>query len=120
MKFLCRRERDEYRFNRLKKGPNVMVSIYSKLYKVSNDVMVKDFKSDDCVAFYNADETQPLMPEPYLVDPDLLIVLMDSAKNSGGRRSIWANITPSKILAWLTPIVVIFALLYGFLLNGGF
>ena len=96
-----------------------MVSIYSKLYKVSNDVMVKDVKSEDCIAFYNADETQPLMPEPYKVDPDFLITLMDSAKNSGGKKSIWSNITPSKLMAWMVPFVVVFALLYGFLLQAG-
>lgn len=97
-----------------------MVSVYSKLYKVSNDVLVKDTASDDCIAFYNADETQPLMPEPYLVDPDFLIVLMDSAKNSGGKKGIWANITPNKVMAWLVPIAVIASLLYGFLLQGGY
>lgn len=97
-----------------------MVSIYSKLYKVSNDVLVKDLKSADCIAFYNADETQPLMPEPYKVDPDFLITLMDSAKNSGGRRSIWSNITPSKVMAWMVPITVVFALIYGFLAQGGY
>ncbi len=74
MKFLCRREVDEYRFNRLKKGPNVMVSIYSKLYPVCNDVMVKDRHSEDAIAWYPADETQPLMPEPVHVDTDKLIL----------------------------------------------
>lgn len=96
-----------------------MVTVYSKLYKVSNDVLVKDLRSEDCIAFYNADETQPLMPEPYLVDPDFLITLMDSAKNSGGKKSIWSNITPNKLMAWMVPFIVVFALLYGFLLQAG-
>lgn len=74
MKFLARRERDEWRFNRLKKGPNVMVSVFSKLYPVCNDVMLKDLRSADCIAFTNADETQPLMPEPVFIDPDKLIL----------------------------------------------
>lgn len=97
-----------------------MVSIYSKLYKVSNDVMVKDTKSADCIAFYNADETQPLMPEPYKVDPDFLITLMDSSKNSGTKKSIWSNITPNKVMAWMVPFTIAAAVLYGFLLQGGY
>ena len=120
MKYLCRIEKDEYRFNKLKVGPRVMVSVYSKLYFVSNDVMVKDLHSEDCIAYYPSDETQPLMPRPKLVDPDLLIAYMDSAKNSGGKKSIWANITPSKVMAWLVPVVVIGSLLYAFLLQGGY
>lgn len=119
-KFLCRIERDEYRFNKLKKGPNVMVSIYSKLYKTSNDVMVKDKRSDDCIAFYNADETQPLMPKPVLVDPDFLITLMDSAKLNSSKKSVWMNITPSKVMGWLVPVAIIGSLLYAFLLQGGY
>ena len=74
MKFLARRERDEWRFNRMKRGPNVIVSVFSKLYPVCNDVMVKDFRSADCIAFFNADETQPLMPKAVFIDPDKLIL----------------------------------------------
>lgn len=74
MKFLARRERDEWRFNKLKKGSNVMVSVYNSLYPVCNDVMVKDIKSNDCIAFFPSGDTQPLMPEPYHVDTDFMIV----------------------------------------------
>ena len=58
----------------MKRGPNVMVSVFSKLYPVCNDVMVKDFRSADCIAFFNADETQPLMPKAVFIDPDKLIL----------------------------------------------
>ena len=51
-----------------------MVSVFSKLYPVCNDVMVKDFRSADCIAFFNADETQPLMPKAVFIDPDKLIL----------------------------------------------
>lgn len=51
-----------------------MVSVFSKLYPVCNDVMVKDLRSVDCIAFFPADDTQPLMPEPVFVDPDKLIL----------------------------------------------
>lgn len=74
MKFLARMERDEWRFNRMKKGPNVMVSIFSKLYPVCNEVMVKDLRSADCFAMFPADDTQPLMPRAVFVDPDRLIL----------------------------------------------
>ena len=51
-----------------------MVSVFSKLYPVCNDVMVKDLRTADCITFTNADETQPLMPEPVFIDPDKLIL----------------------------------------------
>ena len=44
---------------------------------------------------------------------------MDSAKNSGGKRSVWANITPSKVRAWMVPCVVVLALVWGFLAKQG-
>lgn len=45
---------------------------------------------------------------------------MDSAKNSsGGKKSIWSNITPNKVMAWMVPCVVVLALVWGFLSQAG-
>lgn len=119
MKFLMRIEADNVRTNKLKRGNRTMVSIYSKLYRVDNELLVRDDKSDHCIAIYPADDTQPLLPTPVLVDPDMTCVLIDSAKNNGSKKSVWINLTGSKLMEYFTVIIVAGALLYGFLLKGG-
>lgn len=120
MKFLARIEADNIKVNRLKKGNRSMVSVYSKLYRVDNHLMVKDSRSDQCIVIYPADDTQPLLPEPILVDPDMTCALIDSAKNNGSKKSVWANLTGSNLMSYLTVVIVVGALLYGFLVGGGF
>ena|GEM_PF-2131712 len=120
MKFLIRVEPDIVRTSRLKRGNKSMVSVYSKLYPVFNHIMVQDDRSDDCYAIYPSDDTQPMCPEPILVDPDYTCALIDSAKNSGGKKSIWVNLTGGKLMEYLTVFIVVGALLWGFLANGGF
>lgn len=120
MKFLIRVEPDIVRTNKLKRGNRSMVSVYSKLYPVFNHIMVQDDRSDYCYAIYPSDDTQPLMPEPVFIDPDYTIVLIDSAKNSGGKKSIWANLTGGKLMSYMTVFIIAGALLWGFLSAGGF
>lgn len=119
MKFLIRVEPDIVRTNKLKRGNRSMVSVYSKLYPVFNHIMVQDDRSDCCYAIYPSDDTQPLMPEPVFLDPDYTIALIDSAKNSGGKKSIWANLTGGKLTSYMTVVVIAVALLWGFLSAGG-
>lgn len=120
MKFLIRVEGDIVRCSKLKRGNKSMVSIYSRLYPVFNNIMVQDSRSDFCYAVYPIDDTQPLLPVAVLVDPDKTIAFMDSAKSNGGKKSIWMNLTGGKLMEYLTVVIVAGALLYGFLLKGGF
>lgn len=119
MKFLIRVEPDIVRVSKLKRGNRSMVSVYNKLYPVFNHLMVQDSRSDFCYVLYPSDDTQPLLPKPEFVNPDYTIALIDSAKNTGGRKSIWANLTGGKLMEYLTVVIVAGALLYGFLLKGG-
>lgn len=119
MKFLLRVDGDNYKANRLKKGNRTMVSVYGHLYRVDNFLMVKDVRSDQCLAIYPVDDTQPLCPEPVFVDPDMTCAFIDSAKNNGTKKSTWINLTASKLMEYMTVIVAAGAILWGVLANGG-
>lgn len=118
-KYFARFEADRVRIFRLKKGPRQCVTILSKLYRTDEPLMVRDTKTDDVMVFYNVDETQPLMPYPVLVDPDETIALMDSAKAVGNKKAMWAYIGGSNMWQYFTAIIIVGALLYGFLAAGG-
>lgn len=120
MKNLIRIECDTIRVFRLKKGPRQMISTASRLYRIDDRYMIKDEKTDNCYIIYDIDETQPYMIRPEPMDPDFTRALIDSAKLSGNKRSIWMNLNPSKLWQYLTVAIVCGALLYGFLANGGF
>lgn len=120
MKALCRLECDTVRIFKLKKGPRQMVSANSRLYRIDDELMVKDVRTGDCYAFYDIDSTQPYSSQPILVDPDFTRALIDSAKLAGNKKSIWMNVSGSKLMEYLTVAVVVGALIYGFLVGGGF
>jgi len=118
-KYLCRIECDHIAIFKLKKGPRQMVSVSSRLYRMDDCYMTKDLVSDDAMMFYEIDDTQPIMVEPKIVDPDMTRALIDSAKLSGSKKSIWSNISGSHLMEYMTVIIVCGALLYGFLVSGG-
>lgn len=120
MKALCRLECDCIRVFKLKKGPRQMVSASSRLYRIDDEYMVKDVRTGDCFCFYDIDSTQPYCTRPVLVDPDFTKALIDSAKLAGNKKSIWINLSGSKLMEYLTVVIVCGALLYGFLVGGGF
>lgn len=119
MKHLVRLECDRIKVFRLKKGPRQMVSVNSRLYRMDDKYMVKDLRTGDAMAFYDIDDTQPWMVKPTLVDPDETRALIDSAKLSGAKKSIWTNLQGGHLMEYLTAVVVIGALVYGFLVSGG-
>lgn len=96
-----------------------MISASSRLYRIDDKYMFKDTKTDMCYIIYDIDETQPYMIEPEPLDPDFTRALIDSAKLSGNKKSIWANLSTSKAWEFLTIAIVAGALLYGVLVNGG-
>lgn len=119
MKFLCRLEADRVRVYRLKKGPRQMVSVSSRLYRVDDNLMIRDIRTDECMVFYRIDDSQPMLTTARLVDPDETRCLIDSATRSGSRKSVWMRLDPSRAWEWLTLVIVICALLYGFVGWGG-
>ena len=119
MKMIARVECDRVTIYKLKKGPRQMVSIASRLYRIDDRYMMKDINSDECLIAYDIDSTQPYMISPHPIDPDYTRALIDSAKMSGSKKSIWANLSGSKLMEYLTIFIVCGALLYGFLLQGG-
>lgn len=119
MKFLARVESDCIRWNAMKKGSRQMVSVANKLYRTDDRIQIKDCKSADAVVFYPVDSTQPIMPYPVFIDPDTTIAYMDSAKQSGNKKSIWMNLTPSHLMEYLGVATVVLVLIYSFLLHGG-
>lgn len=120
MKHLVRLECDRIKIYRLKKGPRQMVSVASRLYRTDDWIMVKDLRTSDAMAFYDIDDTQPWMVKPTLVDPDMTRLLINSAKLNGSKKSIWADLKPGHLMEYLSAIIVVGALAYGFLISGGF
>lgn len=120
MKNLVRIECDCIRVFRLKKGNRQMVSVSSRLYRMDDRYMFKDARTDSCYIIYDIDETQPYQVKPEPLDPDMTRAFIDSAKLAGNKKSIWANLNPSRLWQYLTVAIVAGALLYGFLVNGGF
>lgn len=119
MKSLIRIDCDRIRAYKLKKGPRQMVSIAGRLYRVDDRFMAKDSKTDHAMIFYEIDSTQPLMMVPRVIDPDMTKVFIDSSKIAGTKKSLWMNLSGSKMMEYLTVAIVIGAILYGFLVGGG-
>lgn len=120
MKNLVRIECDKITFYKLKKGPRQMVSVASRLYRIDDNVMVKDVKTSNAYIFYEIDQTQPLHILPVILDPDLTRVYIDSAKLAGNKKSIWMNLSGSKLMEYLTFVIAGGAILWGLLSSGGF
>lgn len=116
MKSVCRIERDRIRFYTLKRGPRQMVTITSRLYRTDDRLMIKDSKTDSCMAVYRIDSTQPMYPESIYVDPDMTCVYIDSAKLSGTKKSIWGQLgNINKISNLLITLMVVGIVAYSIL-----
>lgn len=120
MKYVAIIEADRVKFYRLKKGQRrQMVSVAGRLYRSDDDLMLRDMRSDACMVIYRIDSSQPLMPNARLVDPDETRAYMDSAIRAGNRKKKWIQLDSSKAWEWLTIIIVLGALAYGFLGGAG-
>lgn len=118
MKNFIRVECDTIRVFKLKKGPRQMISTASRLYRIDDYLMSKDTKTDDCFIVYDIDDTQPYMIRPRVVDPDFTRALIDSAKLSGNKKSIWANLNTSKLWEVFALVAVVGSIAYGFMVGG--
>lgn len=94
-----------------------MVSIASRLYRVDDAFCVKDRQMDHAWAIYPIDDTQPMMVNPVIADPDNTRTLIASAQVAGNKKSIWANLSGSKAWQYLTVIIVLGCLAYGYLIG---
>lgn len=94
-----------------------MVTVNSRLYRIDDGLMCKDVRSGDAAVFYRIDDTQPILPRlcSRVIDPDLTRAQIDSAKMSGNKKSIWANLSGVKWSEVLTPLIIVVALAYAFL-----
>ena len=115
---LIRIEADRIKAYRLKKGPRQMVSVSGRLYRCDDHLMVRDINAPDAAVIYEIEGTQPMMPEPYILDPDMTRTLIASAKMSGGKKSVWMRLDTSKAWQWLSVIAVVGSILYGILAMG--
>ncbi len=119
-KYLIRVECDTIRVFKVKKGPRQMVSVGSRLYRMDDDLMVRDTKTSDCAAIYDVDSTQPYLARARFVDPDFTRALIQSAQLSGNKKGNWVNISTSKMWEYLTAVIVVGCLIYGLLVGGGY
>lgn len=83
-----------------------MVSTAGRLYRVDDRLMVKDQASSDCLAIYEIDGTQPIMPSPEYVDPDSTRIYIDSAKLAGTKKKVWVNLDKSIIMPALMAVII--------------
>ena len=118
MKKLLRIESDQLTIKKLKRKPYQMISIFGRLYRTDDELMVKDFLSSDCYMIYDINDTQPYLPKAEMVDPNLTRAFIDSAKMCGNKKKIWGNMDGGQMWKVLVAIIVIGSLAYGFLTRG--
>lgn len=119
-KFLCRFEKDRITVFKMKKGPRQMISISGRLYLVTDELALKDIETDTAMYFYDIDSTQPKCDREYFVNPDMSRALIRSAQIGGNKKKSWASLDADRFLKWIPPIAIVGALVYGFMVGGGF
>lgn len=118
-KYLVLVDVDAVHFLRVKKGAKALITRNGRIYRNDSGYYVKDYLSSDAIRINRLDSTQPVLTGAEYCDPDLTRVYIKSAKLSGSKRKIWLNMDASKMWQYLTAIIVVGSLLYGFLANGG-
>lgn len=119
-KYLVLVDVDAVHFLRVKKGAKALITRNGRLYRNDSNYYVKDYLSSDALRINRMDSTQPVLTKVQYSDPDLTRVFIQSAKLSGNKKKIWLNMDSSKLWQYLTAIIVVGSLLYGFLSSGGF
>ena len=114
-KRFARIEADRVRIFKLKKGPRQMVTINSRLYRIDDDLMLKDKRTGDAMIIYRIDSTQPIQTKAKLVDPDMTRAYIDYAKIGRTRKKIWESFDVKHFERYLIPVVIVGGILWGFL-----
>ncbi len=120
MKYLALIECNRISFLKMKKRAKSMVTVDGGLYPVWDDLYIKDHNSADAFRFQRKDSAQPVHSRPIFVDPDFVRALIMSLKLAGNKRKHWLNMDASNLWKYLTATAIIGALIYGFIVGGGF
>lgn len=119
MKYLTLVECDQITFFRIKKKAKSLVTVKSRLYPLFDDLYIKEHDGRDAYRINRIDSTQPVHVKPTYVDPDYVRVLIKSMKIAGQKKKMWLNMDASQLWKYLTGVIIIGALIYGFLVGGG-
>lgn len=113
-KYFIRIEADRVRIYKLKKGPRQMVTINSALYRIDDELMLIDRYSGDAAIIYRHGSTQPIMPRPKYLDPDMTRAFIDYAKIGRVRKKVWTSFDGARIEKILIPILIVGGFIWGF------
>lgn len=119
-KYLVLVDVDAVRFLRVKKGAKALITRNGRIYRNDSDYYIKDYLSSDAIRINRMDSTQPVLTRAQFSDPDMTRVFIKSSKLSGSKKKIWLNMDASQIWKYLTAIIIVGSLAYGFLVSGGF
>lgn len=120
MKYLALIECNRISFLKMKKKAKSMVTVDGGLYPIWDELFVKDHNSADAFRFNRKDSSQPVHVSPRFVDPDFVRALIQSLKLAGNKKKQWLNMDASQLWKYLTGVIIVGALIYGFLVGGGF
>lgn len=118
MKKLLRIEADQLTVKNLKRKPYQMISIFGRLYRTDDELMIKDCLSSDCYIIYDINDTQPYLPAAKLIDPNLTRAFIDSAKMCGNKKKLWGNLDGGNLWKIFVAVAIVGSLIYGFLVGG--
>lgn len=107
-KFLATASRSKVIFRKVTKVNRPLVMVYSKMYRIDDDLFCADHESTDSFILYDLDEQQPYGHGKYL-NPDFTKVLIDSMKLSGGKAGKLFDLNMELIIAVLVVGIVIFS-----------
>ena len=96
-----------------------MLSLSNRLYWNEDRYYTKDKHSSDAIRVTPIDSNQVGMVTPVLINPDDVRAMIMSKEIAGNKKKSWLNLDASKLWQYLTLIIVVGALLYGFLMKGG-
>lgn len=120
MKYLALIECNRISFLKMKKKAKCEVTVNGGLYPVDDNLYVKDHESEDAFRFNRIDSSQIVHTRPIFVDPDLRRAKIASMKLAGNKKKKWLNMDSSNLWKYLTATAIIGALVYGFIVGGGF
>lgn len=113
-KFLATASRSKVVFRKITKTNRPLVMVYSRMYRIDDELFCADQESPDSFVLYDIDEQQPYGQGKYL-NPDFTKVLIDSMKLSGGKAGKLFDLNMEVIIAILVVGIVAFSLISQYL-----
>lgn len=118
MKKIVRIEADQISCRKLTRKPYQMISIFSRLYPLYDDLFVCDMQSTNCYVIYDLNGTQPYSANPKYLDPNMTRAFIDSGKFARTKKTMWGKLGGIDLWKLLAMIALIGSLAYGFLAYG--